>query len=396
MSDTSRRHFLTLAAAGGLSLAFASSSSAWQEARKAKSVIWLWMDGGMNQRDTWDPKDKGDGSKPIETAVAGIQISELMPVCAAQMKSLSIIRSLSHGYGDHAVATHAMHTSFDSRPMDENPAIGTILARELAKKDSTLPKYLVLGPPLVLPESTAFEPEYQPFRLQSLQNAIPNLHSPVGRERDLQRAALLIEQNREWGSQRLQREVEKVDTAIIQSETLMNTTSLNAFNVWSEPEELRKEYGGAFGEGCLLARRLVQAGCPFVEIGLGGWSSPLASRRKELVSALDRGLGALIKDLAAKGLLKQTLVVCATEFGKSWNDHWSYGFSVVLAGGSLPGGRVYGDTGADGRACRLPVSIKDLFATIYLACGIDPESTYESNGRKIKYVTNPKPLEELF
>ena len=404
MSTVHRRTVLQWGLAAGGSIAFTRPLRALQEpVPRIRSVIWLWMDGGMSQLHTWDPKPENKNSgglKAIETAVPGIQLGELMPVCASQMSRLSVIRSMSHSFGDHAVATHAMHVGAEPRTGDETPPIGTILARELRTKEIPLPSYLTLDPP-VIPHSAVFGDEYIPFRLQSLWNPIPNIRSNVASARDRERAALLIEQSKEWGAQRQQRVTAEIEHGIVQSEALMSTPLLKVFNLTEEPAALRKEYGEGFGQGCLLARRLVEAGCPMVEIGLRGWGETpaWAVPYKDLVPALDRGLGTLVKELAEKNLLKETVVVCATEFGKppvGNGEVCSNGFSVVLAGGALQGGRVYGETGANGTTCKSPVSIKDLFATIYKACGVDPEKQYEINLRKYKYVAGGKPVDDLF
>ena len=360
---------------------------------RVKSVVWLWMDGGMSQGHTWDPQAN---SNPIDTAVEGIRISEGLPLCAAQMKNLSIIRSMSHPYGDHAVATTAMHTGEEPRPGGIAPAFGTIFGYEAGKRVFPLPRYLVLGPPADLPRSPAFDEEFHPFQLGSVRSPLPDREGLVSRDRDRERAALLAEQNKDWSSTRAQRAVTALDRAFLQSEEAMTSPTLRAFDTHEEPAVVRKAYGEGFGEACLLARRLVEAGCPFVEIGLKGWAGD--SPFKESVSALDRGLGNLLKDLAGRNLLRETLVVCATAFGKDpftpSSRAWNRAFSVAVAGGTLAGGRVYGRTTGDN--AKPPVSIKDFFATLYKACGLDAEKTYEFNGRQIKYVRGGKPVDDLF
>jgi hypothetical protein len=405
MPAIDRRTFLALAAGSGLGIAALPRSPAamQEEPRKVKGIIWLWMDGGMSQLHTWDPKPILKGGSPfkaIDTSVEGIQISELLPVCAAQMKHLSILRSINHGFADHGQATQLLHTGFSTKPGDQIPLIGTILANELGKKDFPLPSHLVLEAPEI-PEPAVFGEDPLPFHLRSLNFPIPNLNGNVGRERDRERAALLLAQNKEWGSRRQQREVAKVEFGYVKSEDLMNTPLLNAFNYHEEPEDLRVAYGGGFGDSCLLARRLIQAGCVFVEIGLKGWGAKpdWCVPYKQLVPTLDRGLGTLVKDLVAKKLLQDTLVVCATAFGKSppeGTDPWPHGFSLVLAGGALPGGRVYGDTGPDGTGCTLPVPVRDLFATLYKACGVDGQKEYKVELRKRKYAEDGKPVDDLF
>jgi hypothetical protein len=163
-----------------------------------------------------------------------------------------------------------------------------------------------------------------------------------------------------------------------------------------EPASLRAEYGEGFGERCIVARRLIQSGCGFVEVGLRGWES---KPTLTLAPLLDRALGALVKDLAWNNLLRETLVVCATEFGRSAafpQAPTPRGFSVVLAGGALAGGRVFGDTGPGGGDPKPPVPIKDFAATVFKACGLDGDRMYEREGRKLKYADGGKPIDDLF
>jgi len=348
----------------------------------------------MSQSFTWDPKPLGK-VKAIGTAVADIQVSELMKGCASQMRQFSIIRSVTHGFFDPGVASWAMHTAPHNGFQTDLPLIGTILSHELGSQECALPPHLVVEGP-EFPEAPVFGDRVLPFRIQNIQNPIPNLRRNVDSVLDRARAELLLAQNKEWGGLRRQREAARVEDGVLVSERVMNTPLLNAFNTVEEPQALRDEYGSGFGESCLLARRLIQAGCTFVEVGLKGWDT----RATELmVPLLDKALGALIQDLVGKNLLKNTLVVCATPFGRGsafGQAPAPRGFSIALAGGSLAGGRIYGDTGPDGDECRSPVSIKDLFATIYRACGVDPNREYVREGRKLKYLSGGKPIEDLF
>lgn len=388
MTLIDRRTFLS-ATVGGLGLAAFA-----REARKTRGVIWLWMDGGMSPSYTWDPKSIGK-VKAMETSVAGIQISELMKVCASQMRHLSIVRSVTHGLFDHGLASWAMHAGPNSGFQTDTPLIGTILSHELGSDELPLPLHLVMDGP-EFPETPVFGERTLPFRIQSFPNPIPNIRRNVDSGRDRERAELLLEQNKEWSAHRLQREVAKVEEGVLVSERMMNTPLLRVFNTLEEPAALREEYGPGFGEGCLLARRLVENGCPFVEVGLKGWNTKATSF---MAPVLDQALGALVKDLAGRSLLQNTLVVCATPFGRGpqfGQPVQARGFSVVLAGGFLGGGQVYGDTGPSGTECRSPVEIKDLFATIYRACGLDEEKQYVRDGRKFKYLSGGKPIEALF
>jgi hypothetical protein len=387
-----RRTFLK--AGAGLAALLRPLPALGQERTQHRGVIWLWMDGGMSPSHTFDPKP-GGRVKAMETSVAGIQISELMKVCATQMKHLSIIRSLSHGLFDHGLASWAMHAGPSNGIQSDVPLIGTILSHELAGQDTPLPPHLILDG-LSFPEAPVLGDRVLPFRIQSLQNPIPNIRRNVDAARDRDRAALLIEQNKEWSGLRKQREVARVDDGVLVSERVMDTPLLKAFNYSEESQALRDEYGGGFGESCLLARRLIQAGCGFVEVGLKGWDTRPTTF---MASTLDKALGTLIKDLAEVDLLRDTLVVCATPFGRApqfGQPVQARGFSVVLAGGFLAGGQVYGDTGRNGTDCISPVTIPDLFATIYRACGADEEKVYVRDGRKFKYLAGGRPLEALF
>jgi hypothetical protein len=390
MTLIDRRTFLR--AGAGLTACAAARSAVAQDPPKVKGVIWLWMDGGMSPSWTWDPKPEGK-ARAIGTSIGTIQISEYLKTCAAEMANLSIIRSVSHGLSDHGFATRAMHNGQTTQT--EVPLIGTILAQELSDPELPLPPHIVLDGP-DLPEPVVFGDRVLPFRLGSLRNPIPNLRRNVDSTRDRDRAQLLLDQNKDWGSRRLQREAERIRSGYEASEKLMNTPLLKAFSTADEPDPLRADYGPEFGEACLAARRLIQAGCGFVEVGLKGWDTTVT---KDLVPVLDRGLGTLVRDLAKKNLLRETVVVCATAFGRVKEfgmAPWARGFSVVLAGGALAGGRVYGDTGESGQECKSPVELPDLFATIYKACGVAPDKQYEYAGRKYKYLFKGKPVDDLF
>jgi hypothetical protein len=369
--------------------------------RTAKAVIMLWMGGGPTQIDTWDPKPgskNGGEFKPIDTTGgANMKFSEHMKVCASQGKHMSIVRSMNTHEGSHERGTSLMHIGINPVQGLEIPPTGTVVSFEKGKPEFPLPHFIAIDPPLI-PQATTFGDDYMPFRLNNADNPIPNIRSPLGQgnSRDKERAALLIDQNKEWDAKRVQKEVTKVEKAYVKSEDVMNTPLLKAFNYHDEPADLRSQYGDRFGINCLLARRLVQAGCSFVEIGLGGWDmhADVFGNCKRMLPTLDAGMGTLIKDLAEKDMLKETLVIWCGEFGRTpsinagkGRDHHADGFSVAMAGGGLAGGRVYGNTGPNGDQCQQPVPIHNLFASIYAACGIDGNKKYETEGRKIKYVS---------
>jgi len=403
-----RRNFLrfSLAGAGGVVASslphklMAQATQAKQASgRTAKSVIMLWMGGGPTQIDTWDPKtgSKNAGEfKAIDTTGGtNMKFSEQMKVCASQGKNMTVVRSMNTHEGSHERGTSLMHIGIQPVQGLEIPPTGTVVSYEKGKKDFPLPHFIAIDPPLI-PQAATFGDDYMPFRLNNADNPIPNIRRNVDANRDKERATLLLDQNKEWDGKRQQKEVSKVEAAYVKSEDVMNTPLLKAFNYHEEPAELRKEYGDRFGINCLLARRLVQAGCSFIEIGMGGWDmhADVAGNCKRMLPNLDAGMGTLIKDLAEKDLLKETLVIWAGEFGRTpsinagkGRDHHADGFSVVMAGGGFAGGRVYGNTGPNGDQCMQPVPIENLFASMYAACGINGDKKYETEGRKIKYVS---------
>jgi hypothetical protein len=324
---------------------------------------------------------------------------------------MTIVRSMATGEGAHERGTSLMHIGM--RPVQglEIPATGTVISFEKGRKDFPLPHFIAIDPPLI-PQSATFGDDYMPFRLNNAENPIPNIRRNVDQTRDQERAKLLLEQCKDWDSKRQQKEVAKVEAAYVKSEDVMNTPLLKAFNYHEEPGDLRSQYGDRFGINCLLARRLAQAGCSFIEIGMGGWDTHADNFNalSRMLPIVDKGMGTLIKDLAEKDMLKETMVLWCGEFGRTpdinagkGRDHHANGFSVAMAGGGLAGGRVYGDTGANGYSVTKPVPIHNLFATIYKACGIDWDKKYETEGRKIKYASidgnsgsTAKPLMELF
>jgi hypothetical protein len=420
----SRRNFLRFSLGAGAGVAAASlphrllaqdTQTKQASGRTAKAVIMLWMGGGPTQMDTWDPKPntKNGGEFKAIPTTGGPQMtfSEHMKVCATQGKHMSIIRSMNTHEGAHERGTSLMHIGINPVQGLEIPPTGTVVSFEKGKTDFPLPHFIAIDPPLI-PQASTFGDDYMPFRLNNAENPIPNIRRNVDASRDKERAALLLDQNKEWDGKRIQKEVTKVEKAYVKSEDVMNTPLLKAFNYHEEPAELRQQYGDRFGVNCMLARRLVQAGCSFIEIGIGGWDmhADVFGNCKRMLPTLDSGMGTLIKDLAEKDMLKETLVIWAGEFGRTptinagkGRDHHADGFSVVMAGGGLAGGRVYGNTGPNGDSCQQPVPIHNLFSTIYQACGIDGNKKYETEGRKIKYVsqngsisTSGTPIKELF
>jgi hypothetical protein len=331
--------------------------------------------------------------KPIKTAVAGLDICQHMPVTAKQMKHLSVIRSLVTNEGSHDRGRVLMHTARQPSPLINYPSLGAVASHQLTSRELDLPGFVSIGRPADGPGFLGMN--YAPFTAQNPGQPPANLRPPQGSSLDLDRVRR---------RQRLFFDVEdgfvkekRGDAAQAHSDMYRKAFNLVAssrgkvFNLSGEKQSLRTEYGmNAFGQGCLLARRLVEAGVTAVEVDLGGWdmhNGIFPALRNRSLPDLDRGMGTLVKDLADRGLWKNTVVVWMGEFGRTprvnqnaGRDHWARCWSVVVGGGGLKGGQVYGSTNRDGTDVQdNPCSVGDLFATLFKGLGIDPKLQIRDN-----------------
>ena len=392
-----RRDFLTV---GLGTLAWAR---AWGQDRPAlrpvKSVIWIWMDGGASQIDTWDPKPghpNSGGLHAIDSVVPGIAINELMPRCAAQMDKLSILRTATTPafFDDRSLdwLGEAMHCSTPPGCEEVEPATGTLLAFDLARF-SPGPAFVAIDSPRI-PEAKYFGAAHLPFHVSPRDEAAWNgegLRLPSEAAR-----ALLAGQNQEWEQDRRVSTTDLYQQARIHSEVLGRKSFREAFHTEGEPEALRREYGSGLGRRCLQARRLTEAGVAVVEVAQHGWEEGSRSFEaiRRLAAELDAALGTLVRDLAERDRLKDTVVICIGPAGRTPKLNFAGGrdsaystLSVVLAGGALKGGRVHGDTGPGGIQPLPAVPYWNLHATIYRACGVDWNRKYSAPGHTKKYVS---------
>jgi hypothetical protein len=420
-NQLSRREMIRLASAGvaGVSLSgFLSPLAARAEGKKHKSCIVLWMDGGPSHIDTFDPKPDGRAEvrgefKAIDTAVAGIQVSEKFPTLATLMKDMAIVRGMSTEEPDHGRGRLYMHTGY--RPGIggvEYPVLGSIVSSELGDTDAALPNFVVTGTPLNKYEFVAnpgyLGPRHQPLALYDPAKGLTNL-KPTATDFD-ERIGVLEEMEREFARRNPAPPVEAHKTMIARTVRLMRSDKAKAFDLSTEPAKAREEYGETtFGRGCLLARRLVESGVGFVEVYLQNWDTHeknVAEAAKGLMTQVDRGMGALVRDLKDRGLLDSTLIIWMGEFGRTPNvnrnggrDHYSRAWSTVLAGGGIRSGQVVGKTDANGSSVvDRPVSARDFMATVCKVLGIDYAKTVEtSGGRPVQIVEKgAKPIESLF
>jgi hypothetical protein len=407
MFDLSRRDFAKLTAAGALGLPLSGwlhRLAARTAGRKtAKACILLWMDGGPSHKDTFDlkPGTKDGGEfQPIPTSVPGVQISEHFPELAKLMEHGSILRGMCTAEGAHARAKYNLHTGYrEGVGGIVHPSIGSIVSSELDKPDFPLPNYVAVGGRSY--GAGFLGTRHQPLMVSDPSKGVENLRAAVAESQFADRLGLLEEL--EAGFLRTY----KADAGAAHKTTyaraveLMQSSQAKAFDLSKEPEKVKAAYGaGRFGEGCLLARRLVETGVTFVEVALGGWDTHQDNfdRVKTLSRTVDPAMSALIRDLKERGLLDSTLVIWMGEFGrtpkinsrgaKPGRDHYPKAWSSLVFGGGLKGGQVIGKTDAEGAAVtERPISALDFLATVCLALGIDPDKKNETpGGRPLRIV----------
>jgi hypothetical protein len=400
MSTINRRDMIRWGAASALGAGLSSSLGARADsAGSAKAVILLYMAGGPSHIDTWDPKPgrptAGD-LRAIPTSVAGIQIGQHFPRLAARMKDLALIRSLTSKEGNHDRARHLMHTGYPPQGGVDHPAFGSYVSESRARPG--MPGYVAIAGP---GEDSGFmSAVHSPFPVKNPTKPVRYLTPAKGldEERFERRLGLWRGVEARFAASaggayaRSQREVSE------QGISLMRSTGAAAFDLEGEPAKVRETYGQSeFAQGCLMARRLVEVGVPFVEVTLGGWDTHDDNfpRVKELGGTLDQGMSALLEDLSSRGLLSSTLVVWMGDFGrtprineKGGRDHYPACSSVVLAGGGIKGGQVIGSTDKDGAEVRdRPVTVQDVYRTVAHLLALNADKIrHAPSGRPIKTV----------
>ncbi len=430
-----RRRLMQLAAAGvtvgthgGWFRALAGSAA--NDPKRKRSCIVLWMNGGPSHIDTFDPKPGEETGGPfaaIESAVPGVKIAEHLPLVAKQMKHLAVVRSISTKEGDHARATYLLRTGRVPQEPIQYPTLGSLVSKELGDPKAELPNYITingrgtgggfssgyLGPdyaPLLVGNDPNAQPTCRPgVRDLAVQDIKPAVESACANDR----VKMLEELNGEFSAGREGYAVASVQSAYERGLRLVNGSASAAFHLDDEPEKLRAAYGAnAFGQGCLLARRLVEKGVPFIEVALGAgfggtWDTHGNNfeRVKTLCGGLDPAWATLISDLKDRGLLETTTVVWMGEFGRTpringnaGRDHYPNAWSVVLGGGGIKGGQAYGRTDKTGGTVEdKAATVPDLLATICKAIGVDPSKQNLSNiGRPIRIVEkDAKPMTEV-
>lgn len=409
---------LRSAAAGGPSPASATS--------RRRSLIVFWTHGGMSQQDTYDlkpdapPQFRG-AYRPIATSAPGVFVTERFPRQARVMDRLALVRSVHHGNAIHAPSAHWMQTGYFgptlARIAPQKPSFGSVIARAAGARTQGMPAYVTI------PKSEAFGYQgsvylgaaYQPFEVGADPNAsefeVANLALPKGLTLDAVRMRSTA--LREFDT--LRRDIdasgvlEGLDAFKAQAlEMVTGDLVRRAFDIRSEDPRLRDRYGRhLYGQGALLARRLIEAGSTCVTVNTGYWDhhDDIEKNLEQHLPPLDQAIATLVEDLDERGMLDDVLILCAGEFGRTplinghaGRDHWANCFTVMLGGGGIQGGRVVGASEPRGGDVReRPVTPQDVLATVYRCLGISLDLHYpDASGRPVSIVGTGKPIEELF
>jgi hypothetical protein len=425
-----RRTFLSRTAA---TVAAASASAAFPAALRASAVshpkgkaehcIFIWLGGGMSQIDTFDPKQRGNPkSKPttagsdyaaIDTAVPGIRYTEHLAQTARLAERVTAVRTVNHKLGiEHALATNFVHTGRAVSGSTIYPSLGSVIAHERGAVADNVPAYLLVGYPSVSRGPGFLGAKHGYIYLVDTESGPAGFTPPEGLdpERAAARQRLLAPLQ---GHAPRDSALADYEDAQREALRLAGPAFMRNFKLDQEPGSVRQRYGGEFGQRCLLARRLVQAGVRFIEVSHNlnfingaGWDTHNAGQLNQhvLIRELDTALSALISDLESKGLLDKTLIAIGTEFGRpgqfdsgGGRGHQSAAFSLVLAGGGLSHRGAFGVTDTfSNKPVENPVSVPDFHATIYAALGINPSKDLVNASRPVPITDGGKPIAALF
>ena len=375
----------------------------------ARYVIFLNMTGGMTHIDTFDPKPENKDvmgeTTAINTSADGIQLGNWLPKTAQQMHLASLVRSVNSNQGAHDQANYLLHTSYQKRGTIVHPSMGSWISKKCGKINKTLPDNVKINGGSGIIGAGYFESKHGPLPLGNPNAGIQNVKKSKYVEETMYHRRLDASRvlNKDFNQDFPQKQVRAYTDLYDNAISLMRRKDLEAFDLTKEPQELRDRYGSDnFGQGCLLARRLVENQVRFIEVSYGGWDmhNDVFGNMETRGAVLDSGLSSLLEDLNVRGLLSQTMVVVASEFGRSpevkagrvGRDHHPSAFSVFFAGGGVKEGFVYGKS--DKRAHYVEengVDIPSINATIAYAMGLSVEKiTYSPSGRPFK-VSNGKP-----
>jgi hypothetical protein len=421
-----RRHFVKHLA-GLSSFSFIENLRAQEEniKKNGKKLIVLWMGGGPSHMDLWDLKQgqaNGGEFKQILTSANGVSISEVLPTIASQFHNLVAVRSLVTNEGSHERGTVLMNTGHQPSVVVQYPSIGSITSSLLTPKELPLPGFIGIGNSAQRIGSGFLGTNFAPFTVQNAGTPPENIKPPkdIDDEERLRRRQRLFYALEDDFSERIAPHIKSSVAREAMGNHAQSHSNIygkafdltlsplkTVFELKDENPKVIESYGGRgnnFGMGCLLARKLISKGVSCVQIDLGGWdnhSNIFSTIRGGNGNRLDMGMGYLVKDLVDMGMWKDTVVMWMGEFGRTpkinqngGRDHWARCWSVVLGGGTIKGGQVYGSTTSDGMDIKdKPCSIADIYSTVYKALGLDPMFQIRDNlGRPIP-ISEGKPLD---
>jgi uncharacterized protein (DUF1501 family) len=380
---------------------------------KAKRCILMWMDGGPSHKDTFDIKTEGKGAsefKAIPTSAAGVKISEHFPNVAKWTNQATILRGMSTAEGAHARAQYNLHTGYrEGQGGLIYPSLGAIVSKEVGRADFPMPNFVTIGGRSY--GSGFLGPKHQPLIVGDPARGVQDLASAVNGKQFDNRVSLLQELESAFYHDYQADSINDHKTTYARAVSMMQSKEAKAFDLSQEKSSAREAYGtGKFADGCLMARRLVEVGIPFVEVHLGGWDTHQDNfdRVKNLSGQADKPWAALVNDLKERGMLDSTLVIWMGEFGRTPNinargakpgrDHFPKAWSLVMMGGGVKGGYVHGKTDKDGAAVEEgKTDAKDFLATVCTLMGIDFTKENETpTKRPIRIVDKPgKAVQEV-
>ena len=376
-------------------------AAAGETPARAKNIIYVMMHGAMSHLDTFDPKpgrDEQGETKPIQTKTPGILFGHTLEKLASLSDRLAMIRSLSTETGAHEQGRYLMRTSYPMINSIRHPALGAWVVHGMGKISRDLPGYVLVGNGNEHPGAGFLDPALTPVPVADPTKGLENTKRPryLSEENFDRRLALADRIDRDFKDRYAGQQLDAYNQLYKDAVRLMGSVDLQAFDIAREKPEVREKYGDSqVGLGCLLARRLVESGVRCVEVEFGGWDMhrDVFEEMDEKGRQLDRAVGTLLEDLEDRGLLTSTLVVLATEFGRTprinenaGRDHHPGAFSCVLAGAGVQGGAVFGASDERGfRPDKDPVSVADFNTTIAAACGLPFAKEFHApNGRPFK------------
>lgn len=379
----------------------------------ARNIIYLYMAGGMTHLDTFDPKPTAGEAvagpvKAIDTNVDGIQVSEYLPMIAKQMDKMCLIRGLTTTQGAHDEGNYFMHSSYTPRGTIQHPGLGAWIQRLEGKTNRMLPGSVCIGGGANGGGSGFMESKFAPLLLGSPGEGVPNSRALVGKNEFDDRLQLANRFDQTFHERYNVKEVRAYTDMYQDAVRLMRSEDLKAFNLNLEDQKIRDEYGtNGFGQGCLLARRLIENDVRHVEVTLGGWDthSNNFTAVQNLTASLDLAVSALLNDLDRRGLLEETLVVLTTEFGRTPNvnendgrDHFPKAFSGFMAGGGVKGGQVYGKTNEHASdVVEGKMTPPDFNATIAYGLGLPLDQViYSPSKRPFTIADKGAPVAQIF